>query len=368
MSGQRPGSRITGDRQMMSDRIRVKFVSKTSPDQIDALWRPLLPDGTNQIGRCLFTFDPDAKDYDFLAVYEDLPPLPGQKTINRREALACARKNTLLITTEPSSIRIDGPHYLRQFGHVWTNKHPTLVQHPNQIRETPPLRFFYGRNMAGGAHLSLPKDAPVKSKDLSAMSSTKAMAHTVHAKRLEFMLALRARLPELDLFGRGIVAVDDKAEAMADYRYHIAVENHVEPGHFTEKLTDCFLAGCLPFYFGDPDHASVFPEQSVVPIDIYDLDGAVKLIRRTISDNAFEARKAAIDEAREITLTQFNTLRAVALKVESLFDPKESLGGMIAGRHAFRRDHPFKATADAIFARAARRRPFSSSLQHIPLD
>lgn len=344
--------------------IRVKFVSKTKADEIDALWRPLLPKGFDRIGHCHFTFDADVSDYDFLVAYEDLPPLIGSKRIDRRETLACAPVNTLLLTTEPSSIRIDGPHYLRQFGHVWTAKHPQLVCHPRQIRETPPLRFFYGRNMAGSAHLDIPDHAPEKTADLSAMSSTKAMAHTVHAQRLAFMLALKERMgDDLQLFGRGLRPVDDKAEAMAPYRYHIAVENHIEPGHFTEKLTDCFVAGCIPFYCGDPAYSAVFPANSVIPIDIFDLDGTIQIIREAIASDQFGQRRAALDAARKITLERFNTLRAVATKIESLYDPEARRGGEILGRHAFRRAHPVKALSDAIFKAKARKSPQAASIQ-----
>lgn len=344
--------------------IRIKFVSKTQPDAIDALWRPLLPTGSDTIDNCSFTFDANASDYDVLVAYEDLPPLLGAKKIDRRETLSCAPVNTLLLTTEPSSIRIDGPNYLRQFGHVWTAKHPSLVRHPRQIRETPPLRFFYGRNMAGGSHLHIPDHPPEKVMTLSAMSSTKAMAHTVHAQRLAFMLALKERLgDDLQLFGRGLRPVDDKAEAMAPYRYHVAVENHVEPCHFTEKLTDCFVAGCLPFYFGDPSYSTVFPIDSVIPIDIFDLDGTVDTIRDAIRTDQFSKRQSDLAQARQITLDRFNTLRAVATKVESFYDPDARPGGVILGRHAYRKAHPIKAFSDAIFRAQSRKNPQAASIQ-----
>lgn len=348
----------------MSALIRIKFVSKTQPDDIDALWRPLLPKGSEGIGNCVFTFDADDSNYDVLVAYEDLPPLLGGKKIDRRETLSCAPINTFLLTTEPASIRIDGPHYLRQFGHVWTAKHPSLVRHPHQIHETPPLRFFYGRNMAGGAHLDILEQPPEKTLDLSAMSSTKAMAHTVHSQRLAFMLALKERLgDDLQLYGRGLRPVDDKAEAMAPYRYHIAVENHVEPGHFTEKLTDCFVAGCLPFYFGDPAYDAVFPKDSAIPIDIFDLDNTIKIMREAIESDQFGQRQAALNDARKITLDRFNTLRAVATRVEALYDPNAVRGGTILGRHAFRKAHPIKSLSDAIFKTKSRKSLHAASIQ-----
>lgn len=343
--------------------MKIKFISKTPPGEIDALWRPLLR-GRDTIDGCQFSFDVDDRDYDALIVYEDLPPLPGETRIMRSETLACARENTLLMTTEPASIRIDGPHFLRQFGHVWTAKDPSLIRHPNQIRSTPPLRFFYGRNLAGGAHLEIPDDIPGKSKGLSAITSNKAMGHTLHQRRYEFVRELKAKLGDaLDLFGRGINPIDDKAEAMAPYRYHIAIENHQEPGHFTEKLTDCFIAGCLPLYFGDPSYASTFPEDAVIPIDIFDLEKSAKIIRDAVKTHQQPKRMEALREARRITLERFNTLDAVAREMNRIYSPDYARGGSIHGRHAFRRKHPIFAAGDAVFRTRKRRSQFSQPIQ-----
>ena len=51
---------------------------------------------------------------------------------------------------------------------------------------------------------------------------------------------------------------------------HIAVENHIAPHHWTEKLSDSFLGYCLPFYIGCPNAADYFPEQSFIGLDIED--------------------------------------------------------------------------------------------------
>ena len=73
-------------------------------------------------GECAFTFDPDARDYDWLVVYDDLPPVAGERFSDRVEVLACPPGNTLLITTEPSSIKTYGSAYTAQFGHVLTSQ------------------------------------------------------------------------------------------------------------------------------------------------------------------------------------------------------------------------------------------------------
>ncbi|MEL6687085.1 MAG: glycosyltransferase family 10 [Pseudomonadota bacterium] len=343
--------------------MRIKFVSKTSPDEIEPLWAPLLQ-AANLSDDLSVTFDPDAQDYDFLIVYEDLPPRPGEKKIKRTEKLACAKANTLLITTEPASIRIDGPNYIQQFGAIWTSRPTEFTPSIQRVSSPPPLRYFHGRNLAGGFHRVPGGPVPEKSRDLSAMSSKKAMDHTLHSRRLAFILDMKSRFGDaLDLFGRGFQPVDDKAEAMDAYRYHIAVENHQQDGHITEKLTDCFLAGCLPFYFGAPDYADYFPKDAVIPIDIFDPESAETTIRSAIESNAFEARRPAIEAARKITLKNWNTVGTACDVAKQWYDPDAKRGGVIHGRHAFRRAHPIKAVQDALFVMKAKRSPLASPLQ-----
>ena len=104
--------------------IHIKFLAKVPPDQNPNLWLSLFSSRKPQIRNCHFHFDLGFQNYDWLVVYEGFPPLQGQKKVNRRETLTCFKENTLLVTTEPSSIRIDGPHFLKQFGHVLTAKNP----------------------------------------------------------------------------------------------------------------------------------------------------------------------------------------------------------------------------------------------------
>lgn len=351
---------------VMRKPLRIKLLSKTQDNEITALWSPLIP--SQGFENIEFTFEAADEDYDFLAIYEGLPKWENRRTSQRFETLSCSRKNTLLITTEPSSIRLDGPQFMRQFGYILTNKSPVLTRHPNHIAETPPLRWFYGRSLDGSEeHISIDKltrSVPKKSKDISTVCSTKQMLHTVHAARLDFVMELRKRLPELDVYGRGIQPISDKAEAMRDYRYHIAIENHIEPGHWTEKLVDCFLAGCLPFYFGDPDYAKAFPEQSVIPIDIFDIEGAVQIIRDAIDGDAFNIRQKALQEARKIVLEKYNTLGWIARFARENYEPETSYKNeKIYSRHAFRRIHPVKALSDLLFRTRMRSHPSTRPLQ-----
>lgn len=140
--------------------------------------------------------------------------------------------------------------------------------------------------------------------------------------------------------------MDDKAEALAPYRYHLAVENHIGLHHITEKLTDAFLGRCLPFYAGAPNAADYFPADSFIPVDIRDPEGAARTIRSAIESNAWSHRLHAIDEARRRTLEEQHLFAVVARIIEQSRPRSHSpaqAGVTILSRHAWRKAHPVGA-------------------------
>lgn len=75
----------------------------------------------------------------------------------------------------------------------------------------------------------------------------------LYQKRTEFTIPNRffisKRLPNWERFGLPILP-DDKKDTMFSSMFHIAIENHVEPDYFTEKLLDCFNTLTVPIYWG----------------------------------------------------------------------------------------------------------------------
>lgn len=61
---------------------------------------------------------------------------------------------------------------------------------------------------------------------------------------------------------RGRVA--SKREVLRNYRFSICYENAVYPGYVTEKIFDCFLAGCVPVYWGAPDVGDLIPPDTFI--------------------------------------------------------------------------------------------------------
>ncbi len=321
-------------------RIRVKMLM----GKVDsAIWLRQFPQENPVWGECTFLFDHDATDYDWLVVYDDLPPVHGERFSDREEVLPCPPENTLLVTTEPSSIKSYGSAYVAQFGHVLTSQEPWALRHPKRIYSQPAMQWFYG---IGSHHITpyhtLAQANPNKTGTISTVCSNKQQRHTLHQRRFHFTQELKALMPDLEIFGRGVRAVDDKAEALDPYRYHITIENQIAPHHWTEKLADAFLGFTLPFYYGCPNAADYFPQESIIPIDIHDTQGTFEIIRKAIRDNEYQRRLPHIIEARRRVLDEYNIMAVLAREITSRHVTASARTGRhtVLARHALRRRHP----------------------------
>lgn len=61
-----------------------------------------------------------------------------------------------------------------------------------------------------------------------------------------------------------VKSIDDKVATLRNYKFSICFENCVFPGYITEKIFDCFSAGCIPIYLGAPDIAEVIPPDTFI--------------------------------------------------------------------------------------------------------
>lgn len=304
---------------------------------------------------CLFRVDAGLAEYDWLLVYDEVPDIPLNTGRKGLERLACPPGRTILVTAEPPSIKLYSPAYLAQFGHVLTTHPQSIVRHPGYHVGRGTFLWFYSRPYSEFMRCeSFPK-----SQDLSVVCSSKAMKHTRHYDRLQLVRAVSHAIPELQWFGHGVRPIGDKAEALTDFRYHLAIENHLAPSHWTEKLSDAFLAACLPFYAGDPAIFEVFPEESLIPIPFDDPERACALIREAIDGNAYERRLPAILEARRLVLTQYNVwAQAAALIRRQGLQPagEADAGTWLRSRHRLRHNPANLATEGWNILRNRKRR------------
>ena len=285
----------------MSNRIRVKLVSK------NPIERAHFTDLPNRYPELEFVLDPTERSYDWFVVYDDLPSSRGERFPVNREVLSCPGQNTILMTYEPSSVKFYGDDYTSQFTYVLTSHEPAMLPHAGRHEAPPVGKWYYGGVADALRHTSPPE----KHAMICIFLSAKRMNHTLHGRRFEFQETMTRLLPEIDVYGKGVRYVEKKAECLDRYRYTIAVENHVCPHHWTEKLSDSFLGYCLPFYSGCPDAAAYFPEESFIPIDMEDPQAAAETIREAMAGDEYERRLPAIVEARRRVLEEYNIANVV---------------------------------------------------------
>lgn len=314
--------------------IKVKFVGTYG----DFGWLRQFPGGVARWGKCEFLVDPESKDFDWIVVYNDLPVKLSE------EILPCPQEKTVLVTTEPSTIKAYGNRFVAQFGVVLTSQAEWALPHCNRIYSQPALQWLYG---VGGDRLvgydEMVANPPTqKNRMIATVCSTKQQTHTLHQKRYNFTQELKKRIPELDIYGHGVRPMADKAESLDPYRYHVAIENFIGLHHWTEKLADPFLGVTLPFYCGCPNASDYFPDESFIPIDINDVDGASEIIRKAMRDGEFEKRLPHILEARRRVLEEYNIFAVLAKLIEerSTDMKPSSSGGVILSRRELRRRHP----------------------------
>jgi hypothetical protein len=268
------------------------------------------PGGKGVWGECRFFCNTDIDHCDYWFVLEG----PGKK----KETAICPKENTVFIAHEPPTLRTYRSDFLHQFAAVITSD--AHIDHPNPILQQSGLPWHVGRRQKGHINLGFTKDYDElkaitsidKTKMISVVSSSKTMTDG-HRQRVDFALRLKSHFGDkIDLFGRGLNEIEDKWDALADYRYHVAIENSEVNHYWTEKISDAFLAGCHPIYHGCPNIADYFSPGSFTLIDINEPEKAIATIESCIEQDRYALSKQLIWESREKVLDQYNLFPLIA--------------------------------------------------------
>jgi hypothetical protein len=154
---------------------------------------------------------------------------------------------------------------------------------------------------------------------ISVVSSIVKKKRSGHRKRVAFISALLANYGErIDYYGRGFNPVQDKLDAIAPYKYHIAIENCNLNNYWTEKLTDAWVGWSLPIYCGDPSILGKVPDpMGIEVIDISDPDSAMRHIDYILRNDIYSSRVGAIAACRKWAIRKSNVLTRVCEIIES---------------------------------------------------
>ena len=278
--------------------IRVKIIANGKHANA---WAQQTPSTSASWGNCQFLLNLDEREYDWLVVIDDI----SKKLKGNPEILPCPQENTILVTTEPATITRYGRGFASQFGKVLTSQEEKFLPHPHRVHSHTGNLWFHGKS-----YDELLAEPPInKTASISTVCSSKKQANTMHSLRYSFTQRLKAELPELDIYGHGVLYIKNKYEALDAYRFHLAIENHVAPHHWTEKLADPFLAYCVPIYSGCSNAAEYFSKEGFVQIDIEDPESAIATIKKILAtEGEYERRLEAVKESREKVMHEYNLL------------------------------------------------------------
>lgn len=158
---------------------------------------------------------------------------------------------------------------------------------------------------AGGCWLST-QDIVIhkKTKLISSLNSRKAMFEGQ-------VMRLKIARYVTDSFGFSVGRpLKNKADALRDYAFHVAIENTRQDYYFSEKLIDCFLTGAIPVYWGCPSISKFFNVDGMVIIESVSQGiDAIKTLTMDLYDSRILAVKDNFKRALEFAIPEVYGLK-----------------------------------------------------------
>ena len=259
-----------------------------------------LPDKSTILGNCEFLINTNERDCDFFFV------LHG---VERPELAKCPSENVVLVTGEPESVFRYPSKYLKQFGCVLTCQQ-SLLKKKKTLKSMPASPWFVGAQMLSrnpwvwdennylDYNYFCLETGNNSINKLAVVTSNKVTTKG-HQRRLDFIYKLKELLSDLvDIYGTGFIPIKDK--------YALIIENSNYLDYWTEKIADCYLSNCFPFYIGCPNIKTYFPDSSLEELSFDNLEYAVKAIKEAIMNDRYNRVKPILKEAKRMVLDKYN--------------------------------------------------------------
>lgn len=157
---------------------------------------------------------------------------------------------------------------------------------------------------------------PAEKKDDISWVTSSTTELSGHRKRMSFLKLLKENI-SFNLYGKGFEQIEDKWNALAPYRYSLAVENTKSEYYWTEKISDCFLSWTMPIYYGCSKIGDYFPKESYLEIDIEKPKEAANIIKEAIEENKWKKNLDAIAHARELVLEKYQLFSFIGNLIEN---------------------------------------------------
>lgn len=245
--------------------------------------------------------------WDIVVVYEAL---------KEPVKIKCKKGGLVFISGEPPYSRVYPKQFLRQFDLVVTS-HKEL-KGINMLHWQQSLDWHYGMNLSKKTYscdfdklknMAIPK----KNKMISVITSNQRMMPGHNKRYLIIRKLMKDYAGKIDFYGRGFNFIDDKADALNDYKFHICIENSFIPDYWTEKMADPLLAYSVPIYAGCKNITDYFNYKGCFLFDIDDYAKLKKIIDSILADGErlYQEKLSFLCENRNLLLDKYNLIPSV---------------------------------------------------------
>ena len=236
-----------------------------------------------------------------------------------------SRERVVFVATEPPDVREYDPRVLKDYGGVLSAPFRYLRELPRLYPATGLLPWRVGIDLEfDGPIVNLDRSALVRvarpqEHTISVVTSEKAKTRT-QVLRLKLLDYLTKKIPEMRVFGRDSITLNDKADVLLKSRFHLALENCMEEMFWTEKLSDPILMRNITFYSGQNSWQRDFiGGNAIIEIDLECHACAYRVIRQGLDQIDYGSVLHALDENKRRVMSQLNLHHVVERYIRRQF-------------------------------------------------
>jgi hypothetical protein len=108
---------------------------------------------------------------------------------------------------------------------------------------------------------------------------------------------------------------EDKKQTIANYKFALCFENTIYPGYLTEKMIDCFVAGVIPIYLGDPDVEKTIPPDIFIDMRKYnswnDLYAKLKSVNKIEGEKMIRSARQFLESETGQSFTYYDHAKKI---------------------------------------------------------
>ena len=254
----------------------------------------------------IFYFDEPVDEVDYWIVWGGLK--------KNEEQVICSPENIIYLTDEVFIGRYFYQNFLNQFSSIITCRKD--LKHKSVIFNHELNTWMVNRDYDW-----IEKETLFEKKKMMSVVCSDQTWLEGHKNRYAFVNKLQGHFKDrIDFFGRGFKPIDDKFDALADYKYSIAIENSSIPGYFTEKISDCYLTHTMPIYYGCPNIHDYFDADSMLVIDINNWNDAIVKIENLLHEDSYSKKLESIKNEKTKYLKQYHIFDKLIFLLENQFE------------------------------------------------